>query len=199
MRLIINLILIALIGALGYLLYYGIKEPISFGDAKTKRVNAVTDRMKQIRYAQEFYRDITGKFAPSFDSLRHVLSNDSFTLVKIIGDPDDANGFTRTEKKRSAKDSIAALFADPKSKIKIVLSELETVPYSDNAKFSIKADTLTYQKTLVNVTEVSTKWRTFMGDKFGDIKYARYDNNYDPDNILKFGDMSAPNLSGNWE
>jgi len=59
MRLIINLILIALIGALGYLLYFGIKEPISFGDAKTERVNAVTDRLKQVRYAQEFYRDIT--------------------------------------------------------------------------------------------------------------------------------------------
>lgn len=199
MRMIINLILIALIGALGYLLFYGIQEPISFGDAKKERVDAVTDRMKQIRYAQEFHRDITGRFASSFDSLRYVLSNDSFTLVKIIGDPDDANGFTRTEKKRSAKDSIATLLADPVSKIKIVLSELEEVPYSDGAKFQIKADTLTYQKTLVNVTEVSTQWRTFMGEKFGDIKYARYDNTYDPDNILKFGDMSAPNLSGNWE
>ncbi len=201
MRLIINLILIAIIGALGYWLVYGIKEPISFGDAKTERVDAVTDKMKQIRYAQEFYRDITGRFAGSFDSLKYVLTNDSFTLVKIIGDPDDPTGanFQRTEKKRSAKDSIATLMADPTSKIKIVLDGLENVPFSDNATFEIKADTLTYQKTLVNVTEVSTKWRTFMGEKFGDIKYSRYDNTYDPDNILKFGDMSAPNLSGNWE
>jgi len=201
MRLIINLILVGLIGALGYLLFYGIQEPISFGDAKKERVDAVTDRLKQVRYAQEFYRDITGRFASSFDSLRYVLENDSFTLVKIIGDPDDPTGsnFQRTEKKRSAKDSLATLMANKDSKIRIVLDELELVPFGNGAKFAIKADTLTYQKTLVNVTEVSTKWRTFMGEKYGDIKYARYDNTYDPDNILKFGDMSAPNLSGNWE
>ncbi|MEM6966623.1 MAG: hypothetical protein AAF573_17795 [Bacteroidota bacterium] len=200
MRLIINLVLVALIAALGYLLFYGIREPIAFKDTKTERLDAVTDRLKQIRYAQEFYRDITGKFAPSFDSLKYVLERDSFTLVKIIGNPDDPNGdFVRTEKKRSAKDSIAYLLKSPDSKIKIVLDSLRFVPYSGGAEFEIQADTLTYQKTLVNVTQVSTRWKTFMGSKFGDIKYARYDNTYDPANLVRFGDMSAPNLSGNWE
>ena len=83
MRLIINLILIGVVILLGYLLFFGIKEPIAFGDAKKERLAAVTDRLKQVRYAQEFHRDITGKFANSFDSLKHVLRNDSFTLVKI--------------------------------------------------------------------------------------------------------------------
>lgn len=200
MRLIINLILIALIAVLGYLLFFGIQEPIAFKDAKTERLDAVTDRLKQIRYAQEFHRDITGRFAKSFDSLKIVLTQDSFTLIKIIGNPDDPNGeFVRIETKRSAIDSIRFLNASAESKIKISLDSLAIVPFSGGANFSISADTLTYQKTLVNVTEVSTKWRTFMGKKFGDIKYARYDNTYDPDNLIKFGDMTAPNLGGNWE
>ncbi|MFT5763677.1 MAG: hypothetical protein ACI8X3_001102, partial [Saprospiraceae bacterium] len=38
----------------------------------------------------------------------------------------------------------------------------------------------------------------FMG-QFASIKYARYDANYDPNSFLKFGDLNAPNLTGNWE
>lgn len=199
MRLIINLILIAVVGLLGYLLFFGIKEPIAFGDAKKERLAAVTDRLKQVRFAQEFYRDITGKFAGSFDSLQHVLRTDSFTLVKIIGNPDDPNSeFTRIETKKSAIDSITQLYNDPEHKVKIVLDSLPFVPYSGGARFTIQADTLTYQKTLVNVTEVSTYWKTFMGP-YADEKYQRYDNLYFPENMIKFGDMSGPNLGGNWE
>ncbi len=199
MRLIINLILIAVVALLGYLLFFGIKEPIAFGDAKKERLEAVTDRLKQVRYAQEFHRDITGKFANSFDSLKYVLNTDSFTIVKIIGNPDDPNGeFTRIESKKSAKDSLSFLYNNPKSKVKIVLDSLPFVPYGGGARFTIQADTLTYQKTLVTVTEVGTQWRTFMG-KYADTKYQRYDNLYFPNNSVKFGDMSGPNLGGNWE
>ena len=199
MRLIINLILIGVVILLGYLLFFGIKEPIDFGDAKKERLEAVTNRLKQVRFAQEFHRDITGLFANSFDSLKHVLTTDSFTLVKIIGNPDDPNGeFTRIETKKSAKDSLAFLFNDPTSKVKIVLDSLPFVPYSGGARFTIQADTLTYQKTLVTVTEVGTQWKTFMG-KYADAKYQRYDNLYFPNNLVKFGDMSGPNLGGNWE
>lgn len=199
MRLIINLILVAIVGLLGYLLFYGIKEPIAFGDAKKERLEAVTNRLKQVRFAQEFHRDITGKFANSFDSLQYVLRTDSFTIVKIKGDPDDPNAeFTRIETKKSAIDSIKTLFNDPKSKVKIELDSLPFVPYGGGARFSIQADTLTYQKTLVNVTEVGTPWKTFMG-KYADEKYQRYDNLYFPESLVKFGDMSGPNLGGNWE
>jgi len=169
-------ILIAIVGVLGYLLYFGIKEPIFFGEAKKERLGAVTDRLKQVRYAQEFYRDITGKFANSFDSLKYVLETD----------------------RKSAKDSLAFLYNDPSRKEKIVLDSLPFVPYGNGARFSIQADTLTYQKTLVNVTEVSTYWKTFMGE-YADPSYQRYDNLYFPNNPVKFGDMSGPNLGGNWE
>ena len=182
------------------MLFYGIREPIAFGDAKTLRKDAVTDRLKQVRYAQEFYRDITGEFAKSFEDIKTVLSTDSFTLIKIIGNPDDPDGeFVRTEKRRSAKDSLVFLMNKPDSKIRINLDSLPFVPYSGGQRFTIKADTLTYQKTLVNVCEVGTSWKTFMGERFGDPKYARYDNTYDPSAILKFGDMFNPNLGGNWE
>jgi hypothetical protein len=37
-----------------------------------------------------------------------------------------------------------------------------------------------------------------MGD-YGKERFARYDAKYNPNSPIKFGDMNAPNLAGNWE
>jgi hypothetical protein len=187
-------LLLALIGFLIYTLYSIIKEPIAFQDAKNSRKNIVVDRLKDIRTSQELYRDITGKFASDFDTLVQVLKTDSLRFEKIEGDPDDptnADLFKRTVYFESAFDSIVNLG--------INLDSLRYVPLAEpGTEFSIKADTMTYQKTLVNVCEVSTRWNTFMG-KYANPKYAKYDNLYDPNALLKFGDMNSPNITGNWE
>ena len=194
MRLIINLLLLAIVGALAYMLYFSIKEPIAFSDAKTVRLGAVTDKLKEIRVAQECYRGIKGGFAPTFDELVTTLKNDSFLIVKIIGDPDDPNGaFKRVENYRMAADSMRSLGLYDK------LDDLATVPFSSGDKFELQADTMTYQKTLVQVVECRTKFATFMGEEYSDPKYAKYDNTYSPSNYVKFGDMNTPNLGGNWE
>ena len=194
MRIIINLILLALIGLLGFTLYSIIKEPIVFQEAKTAKKNMVVKRLQDIRTSQEMFRDITGKFAHDFDTLASVLKTDSLRFERIEGDPDDPTNidkFTRTVYFRSAIDSIRNM--------QINLDSLRYVPLaSKGEEFTIEADTMTYQKTLVNVVEVGTNWKTFMG-KYADIKYSKYDNSYDPNARIKFGDMSSPNISGNWE
>lgn len=192
MKQIISIVLVAVIAFLGYALIEGIKEPIAFQKVKKERKDVVVAKLETIRKAQEYYKDITGKFASDFDSLRYVLKNDSFVIENIIGDPDDPTGqeFERIIIKRSAIDSI--------NKLGLVLDDMESVPFSDGAKFSIEADTLTYQSTLVSVTEVGTRWKDFMGE-YASKKFSKYDNSYDPNQRLKFGDMNAPNLSGNWD
>lgn len=173
------------------MLYNSIQEPIAFQTAKDRREQAVVDRLIQIRKAQEMFRDIKGGFAPNFDTLRYVLENDRFAIIKIEGDADDPDNPTifRDTTYKPAIDSVRALG--------INLDSLEHVPYSTK-KFDIDADTLTYQQTLVSVVEVGTKRSNFMG-KYADEKYARYDNTYDPNTTLKFGDMNSPKLAGNWE
>ena len=79
----------------------------------------------------------------------------------------------------------------------ISLEGMEEVPFGDGEKFSIYADTITYQKTLVNVCEVGTSYDKFMG-QYASEKYTKYDDAYNPNAIIKFGSRSAPNLSGNW-
>lgn len=192
-RTIFNLILVLLIFGLTWILISSIKEPIEFQRVKDKRETAVIQKLMKIRDAQEAYRGITGTFAPNWDTLRYVLENDSFILVSIIGDPDDPN-FTGEivydTTKIPAIDSIRALG--------INLDSLPYVPYGNNATFEIAADTMTYQKTLVSVVEVGTQYKTFMG-KYGSKHFKKYDNRYDPDKYIKFGDLNKPTVAGSWD
>ncbi len=195
MRLIINILLLAIAAYLVYALAQSIKEPIAFNNARTYRTNVVVEKLKDIRTAEDLFRSIKGGFAPNFDTLKQVLSSDSFKIIKIIGDPDDPN-FDKNDIVRDttyfpAKDSVAVLG--------INLDSLKYVPFGGGKTFDIVADTITYQATNgVNVVEVSVPYKVFMGE-YADKKFARYDRSYDPNERLKFGDLSKPTLSGSWD
>ena len=193
MRLVINIVLVLATIFLVWFLYKTIEEPIAFKNELQKREFAVTEKLKQIRTAQEAYRGITGLFAADFDTLSEVLRTGNFKIIQVFGDPDDP---TNTEAIRY--DTIYRPAIDSIQSLGINLDSLRYVPYGAGAKFSIAADTLTYQKTLVEVCEVGTTRKVFMGP-FADIRFAKYDNSYDPNSTIKFGDMNSPNLSGNWE
>lgn len=192
MKSILSIVLVITAALLSYLLYLNIKEPIEFGKIKSERHEAVIAKLENIRTSQEVYRDITGEFAPTFDTLFQVLQSDSVTIEKVLGDPDDPTGteFIRKYIKVSAMDTLANLGIAS-------LDGLDKLPYNTNQSFSIDADTMTYQSTLVNVCQVGTRWKDFMGE-YGSEKYAKYDNSYNPNSMVKFGSMDSPNLSGNW-
>jgi len=123
-----------------------------------------------------FYRSIhSGSFAGSWSDLKTTLKTGQIPYVSVLGDPDDPNfegEITYDTTFIPAIDSVKALGWN--------VDSLQYIPYGGGKSFDIKADTLSYQKTLVNVVEVGTTRKNYMG------KYA-------------FGDMSKPNLSGNWE
>lgn len=193
MKLVINLVLAVVIIGLLYVLIQSIREPISFRAERTRREQAVINKLMEIRKAQEAYRDITGSFAPNFDTLKYVLTNGRFMIIQVFGDPDDPNFTGKIEYDTvytPAIDSVRAMGLD--------LDSLKYVPFGAGATFDIAADTVTYQSTVVNVVEVGVPRKVFMG-KYADPRYARYDRSYDPNSVIKFGNMTAPNLSGNWE
>lgn len=191
MRIIINVILLAVCAFLVYLIYANIKEPIVFASAYQKREGAVVKQLEKIRTAQEVYKRITGEYASNFDSLKLVLKTSQIETYKIIGDVDDESTETKIETLyTSAQDSVR--------KLGISIDSLDYVPYgSSTAQYKIDADTLTYQNTLVNVVEVGIKKKDYMGP-YADKRFKKYDNFYDPESLLKFGDMNSPNTSGNW-
>ncbi|HAI57984.1 MAG TPA: hypothetical protein DCW83_05585 [Saprospirales bacterium] len=178
---------------LAYILYSSIKEPIKFQAAKQARKAVVVKQLEDIRTAQEIYRSITGEFAGDFDTLSTTLRNGQIPFIVLSEDPEfpgDSEKFLTDTTYASAVDSIMSLG--------INLDSLRYVPFSGGKTFDIAADTLTYQSTLVNVVEVGTYWKDFMG-KYADPKYAKYDQSYEPAKRIKFGDLNKPNISGSWD
>lgn len=192
---IINIVLILITLVLGYWLYSSIKDPIEFNQELERRKFEVIAKLKKIQAAQDIYRAATGKYAKSFDDLVAQINNGKIEIVKLENDPNDPTNqdkFIKTVSYVSAKDSIKSLLGD------MDLNSLRYVPFTDNKiQFSIDADTLTQNNSVVNVVEVGTKYKDFMGP-FGDPKYKKYDKFYDPEKLLKFGDMNSPNTNGNW-
>lgn len=193
MRLITNLVLIALVIALVWVLINSIQEPIAFKAEKEKRETAVVDKLTKIREAQKYYRDVTGEFAPNFDTMVQVLKTGKIQKISVYGNPDDPNAETALRYDTTYESAM-----DYVNKLGLNMDSIAYVPFGNGQKFDIDADTLTYQKTLVSVTQVGIRRNKFMG-KYGDEKYAMYDQLYEPTSLIKFGNMNAPNLSGNWE
>lgn len=192
MRIAINLVLIALIGFLVYMLYSSIEEPIAFQKEKERRKEVVKLKLETLRTCQEMHRDITGYFSGNYDTLAKVLKEGQFRIIKVTGDPDDPTS------PEIFYDTIYAPAIDSIQKLGINVDSLKYVPFTEGDTFFMEADTIIYQKTKVNVMEAGTTWKTFMG-KFGTERYAKYDNNYKPGATFKFGDLSTPTLTGNWE
>ena len=193
MRKLFSLAFLVLAFILGWLLYRSIEEPITFADERAVRQDAVAEQLMVIRTTQEMYRDITGMFAPSFDTLKQVLREGEFMEVRILGDPDDPD-FDPT----TAYDTIYRPAIDSVQKLGIDLDRLEYVPYTEDKTFDIAADTIDYQSTKVPVVQVGVPYKEFMG-RFADSRFQRYDQRYNPDAPIKFGDLSKPSLAGNWE
>mgnify|MGYP000064799615 CR=1 FL=1 len=72
-RTIFNLLLVALIGVLIFILIKSIEEPIAFQEEKDKRESAVVEKLMTIRTAQKAFYGIKDGYAPSFDSLKKVI------------------------------------------------------------------------------------------------------------------------------
>ncbi len=191
MKLIINVVLALAVIGLAAFLIKDINEPIDFKAQKDMREAAVVNQLKEIRKAQLAYRGITGAYAPTFDTLRQVLTTDSFEIVKIFGNPDDENAeITREIVFVPALDSI--------QKMGLVLDDIEKVPYGEGKDFQLEAMVIEYKSTNVPVVEVKIPIRDYMG-KYADARYMRYDNKYEPNNARKFGDLTKPSTAGNWE
>lgn len=193
MRKLFSLFFLVLAFVLAWLLYRSIEEPISFADARAERSEAVSNQLKTIRTTQEMYRDITGMFAPNFDTLKQVLRDGRFMEVRILGDPDDPD-FDPT----TAYDTTYSPAIDSVNAMKIDLDRLQYIPYTEDMVFDIAADTIDYQSTKVPVVQVGTPYKNFMGE-YADERFKRYDQRYNPNAPIKFGDLSKPSLSGNWE
>ena len=79
--------LLLVIGAvyLTYEIVDTVKRPIDFKKEKEARFEKVIQNLKDIRKAQNAYKDVHGKFTGSWDTLISFVKNDSLPFVRKIG------------------------------------------------------------------------------------------------------------------
>ncbi|MEM9258561.1 MAG: hypothetical protein AAGA62_02875 [Bacteroidota bacterium] len=193
MRTIFSLLFLVLAFVLAFFLYKSIEEPIAFNAERDIRDDAVSAKLEMVRSAQELYRDITGEFAPNFDTLKQVLTEGELLSIRVIGDPDDPNfqgEITYDTTRIASRDTIGGLG--------IVLEGLEKVPFTDGKTFDIDAKVIEYQSTNVPVVQVGVRKKEYMGE-YADVRFQQYDQSYDPSSAMKFGDLNKPTLAGSWQ
>lgn len=191
MKIVIRLVLVLLSLGLFYALYSTIKEPIIFRKEYSSRKEAVVEKLKDVRTAQKLYKTITDTFATNFKDLERVLTTGRFLIVQASGDRDAINAVISYDTLYiAAKDSIKTL--------RLNVADLHSIPFSDGKMFNIYASEIEQQGYMIPVVEVSSTYSEFMGE-WAKPYFAKYDENYDPSNIVKFGSRIKSNLSGNWE
>ena len=96
-KIIIEVVLLAAICGLVYLLYSNIMKPVNFNKERDSRKAVAVQRLQDIRTLQVAYKSVTGKFNSSVDSLKQFYENGQMEIVMQIGSMDDSLAVMNTE------------------------------------------------------------------------------------------------------
>lgn len=105
-KLIIQIILAGIIIFLGYQCYNSIMVPQRFTEIKKQRYDRIIQRLKDIRTAEDAYKDVYGVYTGSFDTLINFIKYDSVKVVRSIGslsDDDIEKGVTEAQAIKEGK------------------------------------------------------------------------------------------------
>ena len=212
MRTIIQIILAIAIVILGYLVIDSIMTPIRFNKERANRERATINRMLQIREAQKAYKDVKINFTADFDTLLHFLRNDSFTIVRAIGEiPEELIDQTKDLRKAREIALNRGLIKREVTKISVLdslfgqdftIDSLRFVPFTDNVEFQMEAgEYVSSSSLIIKVLEVFVPYSILLKglDEQLAVNYAeqrRIITNYPG---LKFGSLTEGTLTGNWE
>lgn len=82
MKSVIQIVLWVVIIFLGWKVYSAITGPVEFNKIKEARYHKVIDKLKDIQKAELAYKEITGEFTGSFDSLIQFLDTAKFAITE---------------------------------------------------------------------------------------------------------------------
>ena len=167
LKLSLQIVLGAAIVVLAYVVYKQIMDPLEFKKQVAIREAAVIDRIKDIRSAEQAFKQKNQRYTGDFDSLINFVLTDSLEFERQIGSKDDsvavAKGLVKTEK--FTKAVIDTVFA-PKVLTPEQVRELRFVPFAPKGtEFILRAGKLiTESKVVVPVFEAKAPYKMFLGD-----------------------------------
>lgn len=172
MKLVIQLVLWAVIGILGYLLFNAIYGEVKFNEVKEKRYRAVIENMRDIRSAQIAHKTVTGTYAKDFDKLVRFIDTAEYTITQrrdtTVLDEEKTKRFRVDSFKEivvidtlgtaSVKDSLFKNSDRYKTMMNIPLEGI-------NEKFTMEAGTIEKNNTTYPVFEVKVKKDLILADQ----------------------------------
>jgi len=210
MKIVIQLVLLVIIGVLGYLLYNSISGPVRFNKVKEARYRTVIESLKDIRSAQLAHQEVTGEFSGNFDGLVKFIDTAQFAITQrrdtSYADVEKNKAFGIDEgyfieevlidtlRFQSVKDS---LFKDSdryRTMMKVPIEDID-------ANFEVQAGVLEKNDNSYSVFEVKVSKDVILHDLNKDLLFQEKQvNSVDGVNgaYLKVGSMSEINTSGNW-
>jgi len=186
---IINIILTIGVFAAGYFLYRTIQEPIVFNREFQQRDAQVIKKLKYIRDLQVAYKDVHDDFTASFDSLVTFIKEDSMSIIRIIGDPDelDAEGNPVPVIREIIKIPVQDSLMNPA----YGLATLGNIPGVEGEQFIMEKAILERGRIKVPVFHVVAEYPKML---------KGLNKNYiDPTLVRKVGSLDEPSYNGNWE
>ena len=97
-KILVEVLLLALICGLVYLIYNSINQPVEFNKQVARREKVGIERLKDIRTLQTAYKSVNGKYTGSIDSLKNFYENGEISILMQVGSKDDSLAMAHTEK-----------------------------------------------------------------------------------------------------
>ncbi len=212
-KLIIQIVLALAIIVLGYLCYQSIMTPQRFQTIKEQRYLRIIQRLKDIRTAQEAYKDTYGQYTGSFDTLIHFIKYDSIKVVRSIGslsDEDLENGITEAQAIKEGKiirDTVKANALENIFNKDYAIDDIRYVPFTKRKhQFKMGATKIWTESGIeVPIFEAYVTNMVIFDDLRDEYNDELLEENGERKRLKKFaglkvGDLKeANNNVGNWE
>ncbi len=195
---IIKIALGVVIIVLGYFLYASIMKPVRFQDELNRRNEQIVNKLKDIRTAQNLYKQFNNAYTSSFDTLFDFLKNGEIPVVTMVADPTDTT-FTRTINDTVGYIKIADSLYSKRENFKV--EDLAIIPFSDGRRFEMKTGKIDKGGVMVSVIEVLVPYEYYMYDKdeqdvINLIERQKRINKYPG---IRMGSLTEASTDGNWE
>ncbi|MEM6542276.1 MAG: hypothetical protein AAF634_14025 [Bacteroidota bacterium] len=206
MKTILQIVLWIVSVVFAYLIYKSVNGPIEFKKVRQERFQAVIDKLKDIRDAQEAYKSVNGKYAGNFESLVKFVDTGSY----IITQQRDSS-FMRFDRVYQIELQVDTVVVDTLGFVKVkdslfknsaAYKSMMDVPFSQNSdKFEMKADIIDKSGYRAPVFEAKVKKDVVLYDQPGDLmaqENAR--NSVEEVNgaFITVGSLVDVSTNGNW-
>lgn len=204
MKKLLHVALAVLIVVLGYLLVRSIMDPIEFKKEQKYRYDIVVQNLKDIRTAQNAFKDVHGKFTGDLDSLTNFVKYDSLPLVFKKGEiPEELLGQI-SEREAIAKgmiirDTSYVAVLDSLFGKDYAIDSLRYIPFGGNEQFRMaQGEVITGSKLKVKVFEAKAPSKYILSG-LDEQAIINFNDGWDYQG-LKVGSLEeANNSAGNWE